>query len=107
MGRLRLGAMAVALVACVWACAGRSPEPARPAGGTEPPASSTPPTSNTPPVSNTPPADGTPPGEKPSAKPVGTKLVQDAAESPKAFKLGANDASGHGLGKAKLTVDGR
>jgi hypothetical protein len=49
----------------------------------------------------------TPPGEKPSAKPVGAKLVKDAADSPKAFKLGANDGSGHGLGKAKLTVDGR
>jgi hypothetical protein len=28
-------------------------------------------------------------------------------ESPKAFKLIRNDGSGHGLGKAALTVDGR
>jgi hypothetical protein len=106
MLRLRLTetAMAVALVVC--ACAGKSPEPARPAGGAEPPVSGGPPVSSMPPVSQTPPAS-TPPGEKSSAKPVGTKLVQDAADSSKAFKLGANDASGHGLGKAKLTVDGR
>jgi len=44
---------------------------------------------------------------KPSGKPVGTKLVQDASDSPKAFKLSANDGGGHGLGKVSLTVDGR
>ena len=46
-------------------------------------------------------------GDKPSAKPVGTKLLQDAKDSPKAFKLSKDDGSGHGLGKVSLTVDGR
>jgi hypothetical protein len=33
--------------------------------------------------------------------------VQDVSDSPKAFKLGKDDGSGRGLGKASLTVDGR
>ena len=33
--------------------------------------------------------------------------MQDAKDSPKAFKLSKNDGSGHGLGKVSLTVDGR
>jgi hypothetical protein len=90
---MRATVVAVVLFAC--ACAGKSPEPARPTGGAEPS------------VTGTPPGGGTPPSDKPSGKPVGTKLVQDAADSPKVFKLGANDGSGHGLGKASLTVDGR
>ena len=53
------------------------------------------------------PAGGGAAGDKPSAKPVGTKLLQDAKDSPKAFKLSKDDGSGHGLGKVSLTVDGR
>jgi hypothetical protein len=94
---MRATVMAAILLAC--ACAGKSPEPARPAVSAEP---SPRPSS----VAAEPPS-GSAAGDKPSAKPVGTKLVQDATDSPKAFKLSKNDGSGHGLGKASLTVDGR
>ena len=107
MSSMRATAMA-AVVSLAWACAGKSPEPARPAVSPEPsppPAIGSAPSSAGAAASPGPPA--TPPAGKPSAKPVGTKLVQDATDSPKAFKLRANDGSGHGLGKAALTVDGR
>ncbi len=113
----RRGTALVVLLAC--ACAGKSPEPARPAGGAAPPVAAAPPASATPPVASTPPASATPPvgsappvaptppSDEPSGKPVGTKLVQDAKDSPKDFRLGANDSSGHALGKMSMTVDGR
>lgn len=91
-------ATVVAVVLC--ACAGKSPEPARPAGGATSGGSS-------PQVAGAPPANASPPSEKPAGKPVGTKLLQDAHDSPKEFKLSKNDGSGHGLGKVSLTVDGR
>jgi hypothetical protein len=94
---------AVVLLAC--ACAGKSPEPARPAAGAA--SGDSAPQVASPPVASPPPANATPPSEKPSGKPVGTKLLQDAHDSPKEFKLSKNDGSGHGLGKISLTVDGR
>ena len=69
------------------ACGAKSQEPAQPSR-TEPPAAS---------------AAPSPSGDKP----VGTKLVQDATNSKRVFTIGENDGSGHGLGKASLTVDGR
>src|SRR4029078_5284892 len=42
-----------------------------------------------------------------SGKPVGTKLLRDVNESPKAFKLVKDDGRGPALGTAPLTVDGR
>jgi len=101
---MRATVVAAVLLAC--ACAGKSPEPARPAVSPEPsspPAVSPEPSS--PPVS--PDSPGGAAGDKPTAKPVGTQLLRDANESPKAFKLARNDGSGHGLGKVSLTVDGR
>jgi hypothetical protein len=87
------------------ACAGKSPEPARPAASAEP---SAPPRAepSSPPAAAAP-APGGAPREPSAAKPVGTKLVQDAVDSPKAFKLGKDDGSGHGLGKVIVTVDGQ
>jgi hypothetical protein len=93
------------LLAC--ACAGKSPEPARPAGGAPPPVAAAPPASATPQVGSAPPVAPTAPSDEPSSKPVGTKLVQDAKDSPKDFTLGVNDNSGHALGKMSMTVDGR
>jgi hypothetical protein len=80
--------MTAVLLACT--CAGKSPEPARP------------------PVNPEPASDGAAGGGAagPPATPVGNKLLQDAKDSPKAFKLSKNDGSGHGLGKVSLTVDG-
>jgi len=92
----RATVISVVLLAC--GCAGKSPEPARPAVSAEP--------SPQPAVAAAPSSGGAAEG-KPSGKPVGTKLVQDASDSPKAFKLSANDGGGHGLGKVSLTVDGR
>ena len=74
------------------ACAAKSPEPARPASSAEP---------------SSPPAAGAAPSGGANDKPVGTKLVEDATNSKKVFTIGENDGSGHGLGKASLTVDGR
>ena len=65
------------LVLFASACAGKSPEPTRPAGGAA------------------------------GDKPVGTKLLKDAMDSPKKVVLAANDGIGHGLGKVSVTVDGR
>jgi hypothetical protein len=104
---MRAVVAAVAVVAGVWACAGKSPEPARPAGGAEPTVAGAPPPRSAPPPSRPPPASSARPTNNPPDRPVGTKLLQDANDSPKAYKLGADDGSGHGLGKAKLTVDGR
>jgi len=84
------------------ACAGKSAEPARPAVSPEP--SPPPAASPAPPPAASP---GAAEGDKPAGKPVGTKLLRDANESPKDFKLGKDDGSGHGLGKFALTVDGR
>jgi hypothetical protein len=95
-------ATVVAMVLFAGACAGKSPEPARPAGGASAPQVASPP-----PVASAPPSNGAPSSEKPSGKPVGTKLLQDAHDSPKEFKLSKNDGSGRGLGKVSLTVDGR
>ena len=92
---LPMRATVVAVVCFACACAGKSPEPARPAGGAVPP------------VASTPPAASTPPSDESAGKPVGTKLLRDANDSPKEFKLGKNDGSGHGLGKFSLTVDGQ
>jgi hypothetical protein len=86
MSPMRVTVMVVALLAS--ACAGKSPEPTRPEGAAEP-------------------SFGGAEGDKLSTKPVGTKLVRDAVDSPKTFKLGANDGSGHGLGKFSVSVDGR
>ena len=97
----RTTGVAAVLLAC--ACAGKSPEPARPAVNPEP---SSPPAASPAPSADTP-AGGGAAGDKPSAKPVGTKLLQDAKDSPKAFKLSKDDGSGHGLGKVSMTVDGR
>ena len=111
--------MAMAVVLLAYACAGKSPEPARPAGGAAPPVTAAPPASATPPVASTPPASATPPvgsappvaatppSDEPPGKPVGTKLVQDAKDSPKDFRVGANDSSEHALAKMSMTVDGR
>jgi len=89
---MRAAGMAAVLLAS--ACASKSPEPARPAANPEP---------SSPPAANPEPSSGGAPGDKL----VGTKLLRDVNESPKAFKLSRNDGSGHGLGKAALTVDGR
>ena len=111
MGMLPLRATGIAvLLAC--ACAGKTPEPAPPAGGPAPTvpgpaAGGTPSESATPSTGGTPSARGVPPSDKPSDKPVGTQLVQDVKDSPKAFKVSRDDGSGHGLGKVSLTVDGR
>ena len=96
-------AIPVAAVLLAGACAGKSAEHARPAVSPEP---SPPPAGNPEPP---PPAvsSGGAEGDKPAGKPVGTKLLQDANESPKDFRLGRDDGSGHGLGKFALTVDGR
>ena len=108
---VRTTGVAAVLLAC--ACAGKSPEPARPAVSSEPssPPAASPEPSPSPAASPAPssdaPAGGGAAGDKPSAKPVGTKLLQDAKDSPKAFKLSKDDGSGHGLGKVSLTVDGR
>jgi hypothetical protein len=105
---LRMRALVLAAVLFACACAGKSPEPARPAVSAEPsarPAVVAEPSS--PPAAVAEPSSGGAAGDKPSPKPVGSKLVRDAADSPKAYKLSANDGSGHGLGKASLTVDGR
>jgi hypothetical protein len=107
----RTTGVAAVLLAC--ACAGKSPEPARPAVNPEPssppaasPAPSPPPAASPAPSSDAPAGAGAA-GNKSSAKPVGTKLLQDAKDSPKAFKLSKDDGSGHGLGKVSMTVDGR
>ena len=85
------GTSLMAVVVLASACAGKSAEPARPAVSPEP----------------TPPPAASPESSSGGAKPVGTKLLRDVNESPKAFNLSKNDGSGHGLGKASLTVDGR
>jgi len=95
---MRAMVMGAVLLAC--ACAGKSPEPAaRPAAASAEPSPQ--------PATGAPPPAGGGAGDKTSSKPVGTKLLRDAVDSPKEFKLGKNDGSGHGLGKAALTVDGR
>lgn len=99
-------ALVVAVVLFTCACAGKSPGPARPVDSA-PPVSSAPPPSAAPPVASKPPVGGTPASDEPSGKPVGTKLLQDAHDSPKDFRLGKDDGSGHGLGKFSMTVDGR
>jgi len=102
-GWMRATSMTAVLLA--GACAGKSAEPARPAASPEPapPASPAAP----PPAASPEPAPGGAASAQPSGKPVGTKLLRDVNESPKAFKLVKDDGSGHGLGKAALTVDGR
>ena len=115
---VRTTGVAAVLLAC--ACAGKSPEPARPAvspAPSSPPAASPEPSpAASPAPSSDTPAGGGAAGDKPSAKAdilcgaspaVGTKLLQDAKDSPKAFKLSKDDGSGHGLGKVSMTVDGR
>ncbi len=97
MRPMRATVISAVLLAC--GCAGKSPEPARPAVSAAP----SPPQ----PAVSAAPSSGGAAGGKPGDKPVGTKLVQDAADSPKVFKLSANDGSGHGLGKVSLAVDGR
>ena len=95
---MRAMVMRAVLLAC--ACAGKSPEPAaRPAAASAEPSPQ--------PATGAPPPAGGGAGDKTSSKPVGTKLLRDVNESPKAFKLSRSDGSGHGLGKAALTVDGR
>ena len=98
----------VAVVLLAGACAGKSAEPARPAANPEP---SSPPAASAQPAPPPAPSPATPPGgagnDNSTPKPVGTQLLRDVNESPKAFKLVKNDGSGHGLGKAALTVDGR
>jgi len=108
MMMLSMRATGVAAVFLACACAGKSPEPARPAVSPEP---SSPPAArpepSSPPASNPAPSAGGAASDNASAKPVGTKLLRDANDSPKAFKLSKDDGSGHGLGKVSLTVDGR
>ena len=108
---VRTTGVAAVLLAC--ACAGKSPEPARPAVSPEP---SSPPAASPEPSPPRRPAPRRRPillraaalrATNASAKPVGTKLLQDAKDSPKAFKLSKDDGSGHGLGKVSMTVDGR
>jgi hypothetical protein len=99
----RMTVMATALLAST--CAGKSPEPARPPVSAEPSPPSSPPQSP-PPATGVQPPSGGAAASASSAKPVGTKLLQDANDSPKAFKLSKNDGGGHGLGKVSLTVDG-
>ena len=100
-------ATVVAAVVLTGACAGKSAEPARPAASPE--ASAPPPVSpqaSAPPAASPEPPSGAA-SEQPAARPVGTKLLRDVNESSKAFKLTKDDGSGHGLGPAALTVDGR
>jgi hypothetical protein len=96
MTMMRATLTAAVLFAC--ACAGKSPEPARPAVSPEP---------TPPPAASPEPPSGGAASDEPRARPVGTKLLRDVDESPKAFKLTKDDGSGHGLGKVSLTVDGR
>jgi hypothetical protein len=93
----------MAAVLLAGACAGKSAEPARPAAS---PAPAPPPAANPEPAAP-PAASGAAEGDKTAGRPVGTKLLRDANESPKDFKLGKDDGSGHGLGTFALTVDGR
>jgi hypothetical protein len=91
-------ATVTAAVLLAGACAGKSAEPARPGVSPEP---------SPPPAASPAPSPGGAASDEPRARPVGTKLLRDVDESPKAFKLAKNDGSGHGLGKVSLTVDGR
>ena len=91
-----------AAVLLAGACAGKSAEPARPAVSPEP---SPPPAGS--PQPSSPPTASPESSSGGGAKPVGTQLLRDVNESPKAFKLVKNDGSGHGLGNAALTVDGQ
>jgi hypothetical protein len=81
---MRAAVMVVVLFGA--ACAGRSPEPARPVAGAEP-------------------ALGGAAGEKLAEKGVGAKLVQDAIDSPKTFTIVPNAGDGHGVGKFSVRVD--
>ena len=88
------------------ACAGKSAEPARPAASPEPSPAASPQASA--PRGGSPEASaggGGAANEKPT--PVGNQLIKDVNESQKQFKLVKNDGSGHALGNASLTVDGR
>lgn len=91
---LSMRATVMAAVLFAGACAGKSAEPARPASS---------PAASPPPAASPAPSSAAPAGDKP----VGTKLLRDANDSPKQFKLAKNDGSGHGLGKFLLTVDGQ
>jgi hypothetical protein len=95
---MRVTLISAVLLAC--ACAGKTPEPARPAASAAP----APPPQ---PAAGAAPSSGGAAGDRTSGKPVGTKLLQDANDSPKAYKLAKNDGRGHGLGRISLTVDGR
>ena len=95
--RMRVTVLAAVLVA--GACAGKSAEPARPAVSPEPSSGG----AAAPPAASPEPSSGGAAGDKP----VGTKLLRDVNESPKAFNIAKNDGSGSGLGKFLLTVDGR
>jgi hypothetical protein len=102
---MRLAVMAVVFLA--YGCAGKSAEPARPAASPEP----SPPPAASPAPSTPPPtgaeSSGGAASDQAAARPVGTQLLRDVNDSPKAFKLSKDNGSGHGLGKATLTVDGR
>ena len=81
---MRAAVMAVVLLAA--ACAGKSPEPARPAAGADP-------------------SLGGATGDKLSETGVGAKLMQDAILSPKTFTIVPNTGDGHGVGKFSVRVD--
>jgi hypothetical protein len=102
-------ATAVAAILLAGSCAGKSPEPTRPAVNPAPSssASAASPAPPSPPAASPEPSSGGAAGDEAAAKPVGTKLLRDAKDSPKDFKLAKNDGSGHGLGKVSMTVDGR
>jgi hypothetical protein len=85
---LPMRATVMALVLLASACAGKSPEPARPAAGADP-------------------SLGGAAGDKLSGKGVGAKLMQDAIDSPTTFTIVPNAGDGHGVGKFSVRVDGR
>jgi hypothetical protein len=81
-------ATAIMLALSASACAGKSPEPARPPSSAAPSF-----------------AGGA--GDKLSEKSVGSTLMQDAIDSPKVFTVVPNAGDGHGVGQFSVRVDGQ
>jgi hypothetical protein len=83
---MRTTAIMLALLA--GACAGKAPSPTSPGGGAAPPL-------------------GAGVSGKLSEDRVGSKLVQDAIDSPKVFTLVPNAGDGRGIGQFSGKLDGR